>query len=65
LYKESLVNFDLIQKKFKKKKIILESTGSFAKQEYMDMYLQSGKPILSDEDLVYSQLIEYAIYYKK
>jgi hypothetical protein len=65
LYKESLVNFDLIQKKFKKKKIMLESMGSFDSQEYMDKYLQSNKPMLTKEDLAYSQLLEYAIYYKK
>jgi hypothetical protein len=65
LYKESLVNLDLIQKKLKKKKITLESSGNFASQEFIDKYLQLYKHELADMDLTYLQLIEYAIYYRE
>jgi len=61
LYKESLVNLALIERKLNKKKIMLESSGVFNSQKY----IQLNKHKLTDMDLTYLGLLEYAIYHKK
>lgn len=66
LYKENLVNLDLIEKKFKKKRILLESQESFDiymskfKQNYSDIYEK-----MTDDDMKYIKLLNFSIYYKK
>lgn len=66
LYKESLVNLSIVEKKFKKKKIMLESQSNFG-----DLYLNKFKETdkLSDKldaiDLEYIKLVWFSIYYKK
>lgn len=66
LYKESLVNLSLVEKKLKKKKIMLESQSNFG-----DIYLEQFKQteIVSKEldiiDLQYIKLVWFSIYHKK
>jgi hypothetical protein len=66
LYRESLVNLSLVEKKFKKKKIMLESQANFA-----DIYLEKFKQTdilfekLDKIDMEYLKLVWFSIYYKK
>ena len=66
LYSESLVNLSLIERKLKKKKIILESQANFG-----DIYLNKFKELdttsieLDSIDLEYIKLLWFSIYYKK
>jgi hypothetical protein len=62
LYKEYLVNLTLLEKRLKKKKIILESQANF------DIYLEKFaeyKYNLNDTDLNYIKLLYFSVYYKK
>lgn len=62
LYKEYLVNLTLLEKRLKKKKIVLESQANF------DIYLEKFaeyKYNLSDTDLNYIKLLYFSVYYKK
>lgn len=67
LFTEPLVNLELIEKLFKKKKIILESSGNFG-----ESYLEKFKYIENDSykkldafDLEYIKLLWFSVYYKK
>jgi SAM-dependent methyltransferase len=66
LYRESLVNLALVEKKLKKKKIMLESQANFG-----DIYLskfRESDPLssqLDSIDLEYIKLVWFSIYYKK
>jgi hypothetical protein len=67
LFTEPLVNLELIEKLFKKKKIILESSGNFGEK-----YLEKFKYLETDSykkldalDLEYIKLLWFSVYYKK
>ena len=67
LYQESLVNLELVEKCFKKKKIMLESQANFG-----DIYLEQFKELMPDMynnldtiDFDYIKLISFSIYFKK
>lgn len=65
LYKEYLVNLNIIEKRFKKKKITLESQANFG-----DIYLEKFRETLDDFklddlDLNYIDLLNFSVYYKK
>ena len=67
LFKEPLVNLDLVEKLFKKKKIVLESSGNFG-DSYLEKFRQSDPDNYSrlDElDMEYIKLLWFNIYYKK
>jgi hypothetical protein len=67
LFKEPLVNLELVEKLFKKKKITLESSGNFG-ESYLEKFRQSDPNNynkLDALDMEYIKLLWFNIYYKK
>lgn len=67
LFTEPLVNLDLVEKLFKKKKILLESSGNFG-DNYLEKFKQSDPDNyikLDAMDIDYIKLLWFSIYYKK
>lgn len=66
LYRESLVNIDLLEKKFKAKKFTLESTSCF--DIYLNTFMTARSDLykfLDDIDRKYIEFLRFAIFYKK
>lgn len=66
LYRESLVNLKLIEKKLKQKGITLESQSNFS-DRYLGEFMETDplSKTLDAIDLEYLKLVSFSIYYKK
>jgi len=67
LFTEPLVNLELVEKLFKKKKITLESSGNFG-ESYLEKFKQlepENYKLLDVLDMEYIKLLWFSIYYKK